>query len=574
MSDINNDNKDKNTENNSDDELKNNQDDNSENLDLNKDENKEDLESSDDILNENKELSEKDSEKISQNIESEEKKDSVENPVQEEIKPDSKYQISLIDEENLKIRVLLDSPIVIDCNVKGSLADSGFQTNKIILTPEAGIDYKEIEVSVTLESDTSKTENFTSKKKDTNYKVNLLNDSTLKILLNTEKKLTIDCNYKDAELQDSNFNKITINPLKDNKKQEVEILLTVQEKTETKGEIIFEPGKLIPNPDVADLLETSEAEKIPMTPEEKLNDLLYKNNPFVAQRKLLQNNLLRGAVTANILFVIAIFVFYAWGSQTETIPEPKDLRRLIVLQDLPDPKINLENVEDPLKKPEEEIEDNSENPNVVIRKVTPRRFNRPPVINKNLTTSKDTSKIKDTTDFSNELDSLRKNQGLTSDSIKSGDTSLTSNFNLPDSIKRDLSENEAGFKLQYPNNWDVVDSREVNQQTDKFEGYVFADTTLKKGDLNLFIMLDNEGTAYRKDLFEQAFPMNDTTITAFKSNPRTLAGVTTIKYYLFTKTDKIHAFANIRKEFYDKYKDLIDAVVRTFTIVPPKSSGN
>ncbi|HCA42598.1 MAG TPA: hypothetical protein DEP28_05015, partial [Bacteroidetes bacterium] len=64
------------------------------------------------------------------------------------------------------------------------------------------------------------------------------------------------------------------------------------------------------------------------------------------------------------------------------------------------------------------------------------------------------------------------------------------------------------------------------------------------------------------------------TITAFKSNPRTLAGVTTIKYYLFTKTDKIHAFANIRKEFYDKYKDLIDAVVRTFTIVPPKSSGN
>jgi len=490
MSDINNDNKDKNSENNSDDELKNKQDINSDDLNSEKNdinENKNEIKNSD----ENDKLGDKDEIKKEIKVENEEIDDSEnseknekeeiqkeilastetepipEDPLPEkkpaeQIKPDSKYQISLIDEENLKIKVLLDSPITIDCTAKGNLTDSGFQTNKIILTPEGNTEYKEIEVSITLESELPKSEIVSTKKRDTNYKVNLLNDSTLKIVLNTEKKLTIDCNYKDIELNDSNFNKITINPLKDKKKQEVEILLTVQEKTESKADIFFEPGKLIPNPEVAELLATSDAEIIPMTPEEKLNDLLYKNNPFVAQRKLLQNNLMRGAIAANILFVIAIFGFYAWGSQTETIPDAKEQRRLIVLQDLPDPKINLENVEDPMKKPEEETEENSENPNVVIRKVTPRRFNRPPVVNNNLITrNNDTTKTRDTTDFSNELDSLTKNPGITSDSTAGQDSSITNNL-IPDSLKTDFSENEVGLKIgTLPKSWKVIDSSKI-----------------------------------------------------------------------------------------------------------------
>lgn len=506
-------------------------------------------------LNENKET-EKTSEKIPE-----------ENSTEAEFK-ESIYQISLADENNLKIKVLLHRTINIDCYVRGDKTHD-IQTSKITLNPDSKNPDREIEVVISIDANDASKENTTASK-ESNYKINLVNDDTLKVKVTTNKILAIDCYYK-GEQNDSQFNKIIVNPRQDLSKQDIEIFIS-SEASKTQPSVLdegitqeeaFQKGILIPNPEVADLINSEPVEeKIPLTEDERITEAL-KKNPFVRQREIYRRNLMRAAVTANIVFIIAIFIFYAWGSQEETPMTSPNPSRIVILQDLPDPKINLENVADPNKPEEEETE--TQDASVTIRQVTPRRISRPPIVRN---TPIETPTSSDTTDMSSELDSIRKANQL-ADSLRASDTTNTA-YQIPDSLKKDFTEGEVGLTISaLPKSWKVIDAREMNTNINQFEGVVLVDTTVGSGDVNVFVSLDRDEPDFKQEEYSEAFEMMDTTITGFKSKPRTLAGMTEYKFYLFTPTEKISVGAKIRKEQFDAFKDIVEAVVRSIRIVPP-----
>lgn len=486
---------------------------------------------------------------------------------------ESIYQISLADENNLKIKVLLHRTINIDCYVRGDKTHD-VQTSKITLNPDSKNPDREIEVVISIDANDASKENQSSSK-ESNYKINLVNDDTLKVKVTTNKILAIDCYYK-GEQNDSQFNKIIVNPRQDLFKQDIEIFIS-SETSKTIPAVLpegvtqdeaFQKGILIPNPEVADLINSEPVEeKIPLTEDERITEAL-KRNPFVRQRELYRRNLMRAAVTANIVFIIAIFIFYAWGSQEETPMTSPNPSRIVILQDLPDPKINLENVADPNKPEEEETE--TKDASVTIRQVTPRRISRPPIVRNNPIESPN---LTDTTDTTSELDSIRKANQL-ADSLSTADTTNTA-YQIPDSLKKDFTEGEVGLTISaLPKSWKVIDAREMNTNINQFEGVVLVDTTVGSGDVNVFVSLDRDTPDFKQEEYSEAFEMMDTTITAFKSKPRTLAGMTEYKFYLFTPTEKISVGAKIRKEQFDAFKDIVEAVVRSIKIVPPpKPSG-
>lgn len=549
------------SENENQDDLKNQSD---ESKDLPKDSNENDTD-----LPENDENTDKEKADDEQSDESNTDTGSTESELKESI-----YQISLADENNLKVKVLLERTINIDCYVRGERTQD-VQTNKITLNPDNKSTDREIEVIISLDAP----HNVPSTSKDSNYKINLVNDDTLKIKVTTNKLLSIDCYYKSGEEQDSQFNKIIVNPKQDLSKQDIEIFISSQESKTEKvilpegitQEEAFEKGILIPNPEVADLIngETEIEQRIPLTEEEKIEEAITKKNPFVRQREIYRRNLTRAAVTANIIFIIAIFAFYAWGSQEETPMTNPNPPRIVVLQDLPDPKINLENVADP-NKPEEEPADETQELPVTIRKVTPRRINRPPIVRN---TPTDTTTSRDTSDSTGELDSIRKANQL-ADSLKSLDTNKTA-YQIPDSLRAEYSGNEIGLRINArPISWKVIDSREMNTTIQKFNGLILADTTKPSGAMNMFIQVDEQNNLFKSEFHDVPFVMTDSTINAFKSSkPRSRIGRTNVYYYLYTKVGNLYINAEVNNELFEGYKDIIDAVVRSITIEPPKPSG-
>jgi len=62
--------------------------------------------------------------------------------------------------------------------------------------------------------------------------------------------------------------------------------------------------------------------------------------------------------------------------------------------------------------------------------------------------------------------------------------------------------------------------------------------------------------------------MLDTNLTAFSKEPKTLAGFTEYRFYIFNDTgiEKLSLRASVRKQFFDKYKQEIEAVVRSISI--------
>ncbi|HEX2787406.1 MAG TPA: hypothetical protein VHP32_05825 [Ignavibacteria bacterium] len=558
--------------------IENNEENSSEN------ENQDDLKNQSDESKDLKKDSTEDSEKSQESEESgteeikseEVKSEEVENtdPTEQELK-ESIYQISLADENNLKVKVLLERTINIDCYVRGERTQD-FQTNKITLNPDNKNTDREIEVIISLDA----LQDVPSASKDSNYKINLVNDDTLKIKVTTNKLLSIDCYYKSGEEQDSQFNKIIVNPKQDLSKQDIEIFISSQESKTEKvilpegitQEEAFEKGILVPNPEVADLIngETELEQRIPLTEEEKVEEAITKKNPFVRQREIYRRNLTRAAVTANIIFIIAIFAFYAWGSQEETPMTNPNPPRIVVLQDLPDPKINLENVADPNKPEEEPEEKETQDASVTIRKVTPRRINRPPIVRN---TPTDTTTARDTSDSTGELDSIRKANQL-ADSLKGNDTTKTA-YQIPDSLRTEYSGNEIGLRINArPISWKVIDSREMNTTIQKFNGLILADTTKPSGAMNMFIQVDEQNNLFKSEFHDVPFVMTDSTINAFKSSkPRSRIGRTNVYYYLYTKVGNLYINAEVNNELFEGYKDIIDAVVRSITIEPPKPSG-
>ncbi|MEO8664914.1 MAG: hypothetical protein ABI462_05400 [Ignavibacteria bacterium] len=507
------------------------------------------------------------------------------------------YQISLIDENLLKVVVSTNRGVKINSTVKEDKASTETQSNEINLHPGINYNIQEVEVFIAIDeinesadsknkndhadepvTDTMEESGTEVSKEDevfkSNYQLNLINENLLKIKILTAKIIRIESTVRDKKiLTQTQSNKIILKPKSENTLQEIEITISIEPPGSMDRAAKTEDGKsiLIPNPEVVDLIRPPDYSGFGAEGYEyPVDEGAGYQNPFDSLRKLIRKNLTIGIVAAIILHsVAAAFAFYTISKKTKetTTEEPT---RLIVLQDLPDPKIKIEDVEDPNKPKIEEIIPPPETKTEPNREITPRKTIRPPSITR---PKKETEDVKlDSSveaNLTRELDSLRKlvDETVDTDSTAADTTALA--YEIPDSLKNNFSENDIGLAMNFPKNWKLTDQRDINKNETDFKGVVLTDTTAEQpGTMTMFIFLDNENKDYNAEDFKTEFKMNDSTLSAFSKEPKTLAGFTEYRFYIFNKlgTEKLSLRASVRKQFFDQYKNEIEAVVRSIGI--------
>lgn len=491
----------------------------------------------------------------------------------------SNYQISLIDENLLKVSINTRQSVKIISKVKDPKTSAETQSNEINLYPKFNLNEQEINVSITIsdeEKENIKTEETgieqstaAEENKKSNYQINLVNENHLSIKIETPKGILIDSVSKEKfTLKETQTNKIYLQPKPNLENQLVEITIQI-EHSEEETDLSKEFGvKLIPNPEVVDLIQTA---VYPDTGyiEQGFDVTGGYINPFDALRKLIQRNITIGIIAAVALHLLAAGIIYFTIGKKPKNQTPEELSRLIVIQDLPDPKIKLQDVEDPNKPKVLELPED-ETKSVPKREIKPQRTVKPPIVKR---PDMGEDKNRDSTLQSNltrELDSLRKlveRIDSLSDSTKAD--SLKLSFEIPDSLRNNFNEHDIGLAMYFPKSWKLTDQREINKNEKDFKGVLLTDTTAEQpGTMTMFIYLDNENKDFNAEDFKTEFKLNDSTITAFSKEPKTIAGFTEYKFYLFNKlgTEKLSIGASVRKQFFDQYKNEIEAVVRSISI--------
>lgn len=520
----------------------------------------------------------------------------------EKINKQSNYQISLLDENHLRAKVLTNKLVAVLCSVKDKYPteqNSGErQTNKIFVHPKDKPQEVEIMLSVgsPLVPGGFKEETASSAfrtEKESNYQVSLIDENLLRVFVVTEKSVSIDCLVKDDDAHtdgsnETQANRIYIHP-KD-KFQEVEIIITIgsaalskqtesvpvltekEKKTEDKAL----KTKLTPNPIVANLIQKFSDAAPPdmntesMTPEEKLELKLGPKNPWKLYKELMQRNLLVGLGGAVLIYVIAIISFYTVLSKKNNNADVIETPRLIVMQDLPENQFQQQNVEDP-NKPKEEIKESEDGANTnKIPPIVPKKVKPPRIVGPTKTKT-------DTTDASKELDSLRKINNVTNNNGKNPtDTNkrnITGNNSpIPDSIMRGLKDNEVGLVGRFPPNWKQIDSREVDINKKEFTGVILVDTSVKKKEeaLNMSVQIDKNNEYWKQFNFKNVFQQDDSTKnTIYNIDPKQEGDQTYYRFYISGMAYNIYIAAFINNEHFEKHKAEIEQVVRTIRIQKP-----
>lgn len=523
----------------------------------------------------------------------------------EKISKQSNYQISLLDENHLRAKVLTNKLVAILCSVKDKYSTEQNlgerQTNKIFVHPKEKPQEIEIMLSVgsspipgEITSGTGAANPEIKTEKESNYQVSLVDENLLRVFVVTEKSVSIDCSVKDEAVNsdgsnETQANRIYIHP-KD-KSQEVEIIIsigsaalakqsdTVQVSAEKQTpEEKLHKSKLIPNPIVANLIQKfsdtkPELESTALTPEDKLNEMLGPKNPWRLYKELMQRNLLAGLVGAVLIYIISVISFYSLASKKNNNADVVETPRLIVMQDLPENQFQ-QNVEDP-NKPKEEIKQESDDgtntnsiPPIIPKKV------KPPHLVSQTKVKTDTS-----TAIDKELDSLRKvnNNNVTNNNGKnSNDTNkrtITSgNYPIPDSIMRGLKDNEIGLVGKFPPNWKQIDSREVNQTKD-FTGVLLVDTVPdKKAErLTMNVQIDRNNEYWKQFNFKNVFQEDSLKNVIYNIEPKQEGDQTYYRFYISGMAFNIYIAAFINNEHFEKHKAEIEQVVRTIRIRKPET---
>ncbi len=408
---------------------------------------------------------------------------------------------------------------------------------------------------------------------DSNYQVSLVDENTLKIKIKTDKGVSLNSTVGGKNVLPDEVEGI-LNKLGSGKDGEIEIEISInpEKKTPEDNASVVEkddsknvsgqkdtPGVLLPNPEVKDIVNKPFplVEEIVLTDEEQLREKIGRKSPFNVSKRIYAQNFQIGIIGGVIVYLIAVFSFYAYGSK-QKIVEPEPQQRLIVLQDLPDPKINLENIEDPNAPPEEEVE--NDETSVPKRIPTIRRNYNSPVVKRPQSENNtlDTNLTSDST-------------GNLADTNVTKDTSTASGNNVADSLMNEYSGDAIGIKMRYPNSWVVRDPSSINTNLPENSGLVLADTTIAQGDMNLFIHIDNDGEDFKKDKFSIPFEMEDSTLTAFTADIRNEGGRNIYRFYVYGKEKKLFIEASIREKHFESYKPVVESVVRSLSF-PPKPS--
>lgn len=513
---------------------------------------------------------------------------------------ESNYQISLISENLLKVLVTSKkSGVKIDSSVKDNSTSEITQSNEIYYNPRIDLSLQEVEVLIAIDEDEIsgeaeavkisdepeiQPENITDNPKS-NYQINLINENLLKVKISTGNGVHIDSSARDKKnLFQTQSNKIYLKKKAEKQIQDIEITIAIVNEVITSGEDLTgstDDGKirLIPNPEVVDLIQPPDYSPflqgdVPFQTE----DNSYKN-PFDALRHLIRKNITIGLIAAVILHLAAAgFAYYSLSKKSKDAVQ-EEPSRLIVLQDLPDPKIKLEDVEDPSKpkiEPPVLTEEQEREMREPKRELPPRKVVKPPTVTRPKR-ERDETKLDSSVEanLNRELDSIRKlreqmfadSNIAATDSTKS-DSSVAA-YEIPDSLKNNFNENDIGLAMYFPKNWKLTDQRDINKNEKEFKGVVITDTTAEQpGTMTMFIFLDNENKDYNAEDFKTEFTMLDSNLTAFSKEPKTLAGFTEYRFYIFNKlgTEKLSLRASVRKQFFEQYKNEIEAVVRSIKI--------
>ncbi len=544
---------------------------------------------------------------------------------EENVQPvsESNYQVSLVDENVLMVKVATLNSVLVECSVKDKTlgkTSEEIQSNKIFIHPVTGEFKQEVEVLVTVGAlskpdvetpeDEQKPDIPESAKaeetaevhikedaapkvsRETNYQVTLIDENILRIKIPTKKSVSIDSSVKDtaegAESEETQSNRIFIHPKSGTIRREVEIHIrigaeesqsytdAVRKTSEARKESKKTSGvKLVPNPIVADLIdkfrepkEEPEVQNGSRTPEEILEDRLGKKNPWRIYHRLLERNLFRGAAAANVIAIIAAIIIFTVTPKTVKEDEVVEQKRLIVMQDLPENLNQQQNVEDPNRPPDPPKDDGTTGSDVTTPKVTTPKI-RPPKINVPKVNVKQDTNI---ANLNSELDSLRKKNITGNNGTKNGtDTGKVNTSLMPDSLLKNLTENEVGLVGKFPPNWKQIDSRSININQKEFSGIILVDTTAKKKEeaLNMSIQLDTKGDYWKQFQFKNVLA-EDSLRTIYSIDPKIEAKLTYYRFYVASKIDNVFIAAYVEPSVFEKYKPEIEQVVKTIRISKPE----
>lgn len=506
---------------------------------------------------------------------------------------DSKYQVNLIDERVLRVRTTTNLSVTIDCNV---IVKEETQSNRIYIHPKAEELKQEIEVLVKIGSEEPATDAESEtgdikteiRKKESNYQISLISENVLRIKISTNKSISVDSSLLDKtnmeDGEETQSNKIFIHPRQGIAKQDVEVFIKIGDDADKSDNLdVKKPDKavqfktpgLTPNPLVVDILSrlTKSAAEPPeeslngLTDEEKLELKIGRKNPWKKNKEFIRKNLQRGFAAANTITIIAAILFYSFGSGKIQEDEEVVQKRLIILQDLPENLNQLaQNVDDPNKP--DELKTDSETgsdispPKIIPKRITPPRVNLPKL---------DKSLTENDSALNKELDSLRKANDTTRYQNGVADTTMLNTSLMPDSLLKNLSENEVGLIGRFPPNWKQIDARDLNQ-TSLFTGVILVDTTVKKEEtLTMNIEIDTKGDRFGQFQFTKVFNEDTLTKTTIYSiDPKTEGKLTYYRFYVSTKTDNIFVNTFTVQPSFEKYKGEIERVVKSIRVKRPE----
>jgi hypothetical protein len=437
---------------------------------------------------------------------------------------DSDNRLSLIDRNNLQILVSTKKGVKISTVVRDKNSSDEIQSDEIYLPPRNDFGTQEAEITISISENKSEQEESASEHlqevlgDEGRFTPKLIDEHLQKVRFDLfhGESVRIDYDFRDKKTAaNAKRYKNFVSPKDEKSVYEVEVTLTVDPGDAAPAESFVRDDQgriaLIPNPEVAELIQAP----LPLGDYSEggyIEDGTYKN-PFDTLRSLIRRNLTIGLFVAVALHLAAAgFAFYKISKKPKDANQ-EETQRLIVIQDLPDPKIKLENVEDPNKPPPKEEQTEISIPK---RDVPPRRVIQPPKVNR----PKDDAESKDSTETSrlvNELDSLRRlgDSLIASDSARAIDTSKAF-FDIPDSLRNNFNEGEIGLGMYFPNNWKLIDEREVNRKEKEFRGVILTDTTAEKpGTMTIFIRLDTENRGFNTEEFTTEFQMLDSNLSGF-----------------------------------------------------------
>jgi hypothetical protein len=307
-----------------------------------------------------------------------------------------------------------------------------------------------------------------------------------------------------------------------------------------------------------------------LTPAEIYNLSTKPGTDFLILKKLYQPYTKRGLAGSIILHIVLLLVLYQFLMPDKGKPSEEHNQRIVIVEDLEMPKFDppdidkIKEEEQKLKDGADDIKDNTKDvrPNITKKIITP-KINRP----------RDTDTPPDT------------NASLTGDTSKVSNDSLLANrdttrYIIPDSLRTNFSNNDVGLNIVYPAGWKLIDNRVVNMKQEEFNGVMLGidSTSEDYGKVQMIINIDDPAhPTFNKGTYKTPFEMNDSLITAFQTDPIRLSGKKSqVKYYLFTdptgqKNIQISAeFDN--DAIVEKYRPVVDAIVRTIKIAPPPES--